>query len=103
MVQFYRPLLDAGVEIYEYSKRFLHAKTSLIDRWAIVGSSNLNSRSLVHDLEVDYILQTEERMDELERFFIQVMQESERIRNVGEASGWWQYFGRLFLLFRYWI
>jgi len=43
---FYRRLLRAGVEIYEYQPQILHAKMYLIDDIVYVGSSNLDSRSL---------------------------------------------------------
>jgi len=53
---FYRTLLSSGVRVFEYEQSFLHAKTILIDDWVMVGSTNLNHRSLVHDLEVDVVL-----------------------------------------------
>ncbi|MCM2279724.1 MAG: phosphatidylserine/phosphatidylglycerophosphate/cardiolipin synthase family protein [Oligoflexia bacterium] len=53
---FYQQLLNAGVRVYEYLPSFLHAKTMLIDDWATVGSSNLNHRSMLHDLEIDLVL-----------------------------------------------
>ena len=44
----YGALLDAGVEIYEYTGGFLHAKVAVVDqRWATVGSSNLDPLSLL--------------------------------------------------------
>jgi cardiolipin synthase len=43
---FYRRLLRAGVEIYEYQPQILHAKMFLMDDIVYVGSSNLDSRSL---------------------------------------------------------
>jgi len=43
---FYRRLLRAGVEIYEYQPQILHAKMFLIDDIVYAGSSNLDSRSL---------------------------------------------------------
>jgi cardiolipin synthase len=53
---FYRTLLLSGVRVFEFEESFLHSKTILIDDWAMVGSTNLNHRSLVHDLEVDVVL-----------------------------------------------
>jgi cardiolipin synthase len=45
--QVYGSLLAAGVEIYEYQAGFLHAKVAVVDqRWATVGSSNLDPLSL---------------------------------------------------------
>lgn len=44
----YGSLLDAGVEIHEYHKSFLHAKVAVVDgRWASVGSSNIDPFSLL--------------------------------------------------------
>jgi cardiolipin synthase len=43
----YSALLGAGVRIYEYLPRKLHAKTSVIDgEWAVIGSANLDYLSL---------------------------------------------------------
>jgi cardiolipin synthase len=45
--QVYGSLLAAGIEIYEYQAGFLHAKVAVVDqRWATVGSSNLDPLSL---------------------------------------------------------
>ncbi|WP_373975291.1 cardiolipin synthase ClsB [Chitinibacter sp. SCUT-21] len=45
---FYRPLLKAGVEIYQYRAGFMHAKVAVFDRrWATVGSSNIDPFSLL--------------------------------------------------------
>ena len=49
---FYHRLMDAGVRIYEYEPGFIHAKTYLSDgKYAIVGTINLDYRSLVHHFE----------------------------------------------------
>jgi len=53
---FHDGLLRAGVRIFEYTKTMLHAKTILVDDWGLVGSSNLNHRSLYHALEADVVL-----------------------------------------------
>lgn len=48
----YRALLDAGVKIYEYTPGFVHAKVFVCDdREAVVGTINLDYRSLVHHFE----------------------------------------------------
>ncbi len=49
---FYRRLMDAGVEIYEYKPGFIHAKSYLADNEiAMIGTINLDYRSLVHHFE----------------------------------------------------
>lgn len=49
---YYGRLLEAGVEIHEYMPARLHAKTFVVDsRWASVGSTNLDRRSLAWNYE----------------------------------------------------
>ncbi|MEI6733246.1 MAG: cardiolipin synthase ClsB [Comamonadaceae bacterium] len=53
----YGALLAAGVEIYEYSAGFLHAKVAVIDgHWATVGSSNLDPLSLLLAREANVVV-----------------------------------------------
>lgn len=58
-----------GVEIYEYVPCMLHAKTLIIDKFAMVGSSNFNFRSFRHDLEIDVVVQKEASLALLETQF----------------------------------
>jgi cardiolipin synthase len=54
----YGSLLDAGVEIYEYHKSFMHAKAAVIDRqWATVGSSNIDPFSLLLAREANVMIE----------------------------------------------
>ena len=49
---FYKRFTDAKVKIYEYEPGFIHAKTYLSDdKYAIIGTINLDYRSLVHHFE----------------------------------------------------
>lgn len=44
---FYTKLLKAGIEIYTYHGKILHAKTAVFDScWSIIGSTNLDFQSL---------------------------------------------------------
>ncbi|OOG58603.1 cardiolipin synthase ClsB [Polaromonas sp. C04] len=53
----YGALLAAGVEIYEYSASFLHAKVAVVDgRWVTVGSSNLDPLSLLLAREANVVV-----------------------------------------------
>ena len=48
----YRRLVDAGVHIYEYTPGFVHAKVAVSDNCrAVVGTINLDYRSLYHHFE----------------------------------------------------
>lgn len=49
---YYPRLLKAGVEIYEYKEGFMHLKSYLADdRFGMIGTINLDYRSLVHHFE----------------------------------------------------
>ena len=49
---YYKRLMDTGVKIFEYQPGFMHAKTYLVDgEYAMVGTVNLDYRSLVHHFE----------------------------------------------------
>lgn len=53
----YGELMQAGVEIYEYTGGFLHAKVAVVDqRWATVGSSNLDPLSLLLAREANVVV-----------------------------------------------
>jgi cardiolipin synthase len=54
----YGALLEAGVEIYEYHRSFLHAKAAVVDdRWATVGSSNIDPFSLMLAREANVVVE----------------------------------------------
>ncbi|KQV86457.1 cardiolipin synthase ClsB [Pelomonas sp. Root1237] len=54
----YADLLGHGVEIYEYTPAFLHAKVAVVDgQWATVGSSNIDPLSLLVNLEANVVVQ----------------------------------------------
>jgi len=53
----YGNLFDAGIEIYEYHASFMHSKVAVIDnRWATVGSSNIDPFSLMLAREANVVV-----------------------------------------------
>jgi cardiolipin synthase len=76
----YPKLLKSGIQVFEYIPSFLHAKVALIDDWAIVGSSNLNRRSLIHDHEVDVVVSKPSSIQNLEERFMKDLTQSEQIQ-----------------------
>jgi cardiolipin synthase A/B len=67
----YLSLLKSGVEIYEYTPSFLHAKVSVIDAgtpysWATVGSSNLDPFSLLLAREANVVVRGSNMAQELQ-------------------------------------
>jgi cardiolipin synthase len=64
----YGQLLEAGVEIQEHHKSFLHAKVAVIDkRWSTVGSSNIDPFSLLMSREANLVVRDTGFADELVR------------------------------------
>ncbi len=54
----YRPLLEAGVRVFEWNGTMLHAKTAVADgRWSRVGSTNLNLASWMSNYELDVAIE----------------------------------------------
>ncbi|TAJ77432.1 MAG: cardiolipin synthase ClsB [Gallionellaceae bacterium] len=54
----YGELLQAGIEIHEYTRSFLHAKVAVVDgKWATVGSSNIDPFSLWLAREANLVVQ----------------------------------------------
>jgi cardiolipin synthase A/B len=76
---FYYGLLKNGVHVYEYQPSILHAKTMLIDDWMTVGSSNLNGRSMFHDLEADVVLHSPDSLRALEENFQRDLEKSKEV------------------------
>jgi cardiolipin synthase len=67
----YRPLLEAGVRIFEWRGSMLHAKTAVADgRWARVGSSNLNIASWIGNRELDVIVEDEAFAGQMEAMYL---------------------------------
>lgn len=103
---FYYSLLATGVKIFEYLPSMLHAKTLILDDWVLVGSSNLNHRSLLHDLEADIKIHSKEARQYLVQRFLEDLQQSREI----SLDRWHiqrpirqRILGRLVLYLKYWI
>jgi cardiolipin synthase A/B len=67
----YRPLLEAGVRIFEWNRSVLHAKTAVVDgRWARVGSTNLNIASWLANYELDAVIEDEPFAQQMEAMYL---------------------------------
>ena len=103
---FYYPyLIKNNVKIYHYQETILHAKIFIADEWITVGSSNLNHRSLLHDLEVDLVIQDKSNKEMIITDFQKstpndhlITQEDLKKRSVFDKI-----LSRLFFLFKYWF
>ncbi|KAF0813242.1 Cardiolipin synthase B [Andreprevotia sp. IGB-42] len=89
---YYRRFITAGIQIYEYSAGFMHAKVAVIDgEWATVGSSNLDPFSLLLAREANLFVRDGELADELRADLRRKMDkysrriEAERVSRAGWA------------------
>jgi cardiolipin synthase len=54
----YRPLLEAGVRVFEWNGTMLHAKSAVADtHWSRIGSTNLNLASFLGNYELDVAIE----------------------------------------------
>jgi cardiolipin synthase len=102
---FYYDLLKAGARIFEYLPSNLHAKMLILDDWVIVGSSNLNHRSLLHDLEADVNICDPDAKQQIEQqFLIDLKNANEILLSNWRVRPFYQKFiGKLLLYLKYWI
>lgn len=85
---YYKTLIKEGVQIYHYQPRILHAKTMIFDEsWGIVGSANLDARSLNYNYECGVGILDENLGREMEELFRQDLLESIPITEE-EQSRW---------------
>lgn len=75
----YGPLLEAGAKIYEYQTAMIHTKSLVIDGvWAVVGSTNFDSRSFGINDEVNLAVLDRDFAQRIEKdFFTDVKQSRE--------------------------
>jgi cardiolipin synthase len=67
----YRPLLEAGVRVFEWNGTMLHAKTAVADcHWARVGSTNLNIASWFGNFELDVVIENEPFAQQMEESYL---------------------------------
>lgn len=102
---FYKKLIHGKAEVRELQNQIAHAKSIIIDDWALVGSNNLNYRSLFHDLEVEAVVDSNPMMQRLLDIWKAKIAESKiiHLQDVLNLSwiAWIQY--RLVLLIRYFV
>jgi cardiolipin synthase len=76
----YRPLLEAGIRVFEWSGSMMHAKTAVADRkLGRVGSSNLNVASWIGNWEMDVIIEDEEFATKMYEQFLTDLQNTTEI------------------------
>jgi len=77
---YYEELLRYGVKIYEYESGISHAKVALIDEeWLMVGSANLDVRSMRLNFELNALVRDPATAADLERVLSTDFESSNRI------------------------
>ncbi len=104
-MSFYPMLLRAGCSLFEYQKRVLHAKTLFADDWVMVGSSNLDQRSLRKDLEINVVPQDRRSIRTLERQYSRDLLDCQEItlKDMVHRPLWLRFLSWLFYRFRFWF
>lgn len=75
----YERLMASGVKIYEYEKGFIHAKTYLCDdEVAMVGTINMDYRSLVHHFENGVWMYKHKVINDIKHDFMDTLDKSIR-------------------------
>jgi cardiolipin synthase len=84
-------LLAKGVRVHEFETAMLHAKLAVFDdRWAVVGSSNLDRQSLEHSYELNLLVEGGELPRELARLVDEDLAAARQITPELLASrSWW--------------
>ncbi|WP_066899866.1 cardiolipin synthase [Streptobacillus notomytis] len=78
----YSELIDAGVKIYEYSLGFMHAKMFISDDIkAVVGTINLDYRSLYHHFENAVYMYNIDAIKDIKNDFIETFKKSKIFTN----------------------
>lgn len=81
----YPYLMKSGVEIYEYTSGFIHEKTIISDgEYLVVGTVNLDYRSLIHHFEDGVFIVNSPVVGEAERCYFNTLEKSD-LRDKNEA------------------
>lgn len=73
----FRPMMEAGIKIWQYQTSMMHCKAIILDgRFACIGSANFNRRSMRKDDEVALIVNHPQTLATLERHFVEDLAES---------------------------
>ena len=77
---YYARLLEAGVQIDEYARGFVHAKTLVVDEWAAsIGSANMDIRSFHLNYEINVFVFNQEFTSELSDVFLDDLKDAESV------------------------
>jgi cardiolipin synthase len=74
-------LLEAGVEVYRYTKGFIHAKTMVVDGvFSTVGTTNMDYRSFNINFEVNALIYSKDISSQLTEFFKEDLKDCDQLQ-----------------------
>jgi cardiolipin synthase len=77
---YFTQLLDMGIKVYQYCRGMMHSKYMLVDgQWGLVGSANLDIRSLRLDFEAGVLLHSSALVADMEAAFCRDLEASEQL------------------------
>lgn len=100
---FYRPLLEAGVRIFEYHPTMMHAKAiSADDDWAVIGSANFDNRSFELNYESNLVVVDGGLTKSLRAAFESDLERAEEVtlERLEREAAWKQWLGKLLVVVR---
>jgi cardiolipin synthase len=84
----FRPLLEAGVRIFEWNGPMMHAKTAVADgSWTRIGSSNSNLASWISNRELDITINNKALAAQMEAMYEDDLQNSTEVILTRGRSG----------------
>lgn len=88
---------EAGIKIYNFKPGMLHAKLIIIDNmYSIIGSANMDIRSLFLNYEIALFIYSKEILKQLEKWVVEIMKECEiGIKKSSIVSGFLERIARL--------
>lgn len=77
---YYKELIKAGVNIYEYTPGFMHAKSIISDGLkGVVGTINIDYRSLYHHFECGLYIEGQSTVLDIEGDFNETLEKSHKV------------------------
>lgn len=101
---YYEELISSKVRIFEYLPSILHGKLLIVDEFCLVGSTNLNHRSLLHDMEFDIVIDSPDSLRTAETLFLGDQNQSREVESkYVQLLGRRRLLGWIPWLIRYWL
>ena len=77
---YYYELLEVGVEIYKYTKGFVHSKTIVVDGFlSIIGTANFDERSFELNFEINVLVYDEDFAEQLSESFADDLKQAKQL------------------------